>query len=92
MPPLTFAKSIPSLAPLQLMFHPPWYTCGINVFDKSGTVTFLSQNPDMTDVSAGASRSVLVKAQVNNLANADFDLLSSLGNVVGTTDQVVVTL
>jgi len=59
-------------------------TSAAGVFDKSATVTFLSQNPDMTDVSAGASGSVLVKAQVNNLANADFDLLSSLGRLTQT--------
>ncbi len=35
-------------------------------------------------MSAGASGSVLVKAQVNNFANADFDLLSSLGRLTQT--------
>jgi hypothetical protein len=59
-------------------------TSAAGVFDKSGTVSFLSQNPDMADVSAGASGSVLVKAQVNNLANADFDLLSGLGRLTQT--------
>jgi hypothetical protein len=59
-------------------------TSAAGVFDKSGTVAFLSQNPDMADVSAGPSGSVLVKAQVNNLANADFDLLSSLGRLTQT--------
>ena len=49
------------------------------VYMQNGSVSFLSQNPDMVDVSAGANGSVLVKAQVNNLANADFDLLMGLG-------------
>jgi PEP-CTERM motif len=49
------------------------------VYSQNGVVGFLSQNPDMVDVSAGANGSVLVKAQVNNLANADFDLLVGLG-------------
>ena len=40
---------------------------------------FTSQNPDMADVSAGANAGVQVKAQVNNLANGDFDLLAGLG-------------
>ena len=35
----------------------------------------------MADVAAGANAAVQVKAQVNNLANADFDLLSGLGTL-----------
>jgi hypothetical protein len=42
-------------------------------------VSFLSQNGDMADVSAGADALVLLRAQVNNLANADFDWLSGSG-------------
>ena len=54
-------------------------TSAAGVYMQNGSVSFLSQNPDMVDVSAGANGSVLVKAQVNNLANADFDLLMGLG-------------
>ena len=56
-------------------------TAGAGVFSSNGSVGFLSQNPDMADVSAGANAGVQVKAQVNNLANADFDLLSGLGTL-----------
>jgi hypothetical protein len=54
-------------------------TAGAGVFSQNGTMGFLSQNPDMADISAGLNASVLVKAQVNNLANADFDLLAGIG-------------
>ena len=56
-------------------------TAGAGVFTSNGSVGFLSQNPDMADVAAGANAAVQVKAQVNNLANADFDLLSGLGTL-----------
>ncbi|HNT37983.1 MAG TPA: choice-of-anchor D domain-containing protein [Rubrivivax sp.] len=56
-------------------------TASAGVFNASGSVSFLSQNPDMADVSAGADATVQVMAQVNNLANADFDLLSGLGTL-----------
>ncbi len=48
------------------------------IYNTAAALDFLSQNPDMADVSAG-SGSVSLTAQVNNLANADFDLLSGLG-------------
>lgn len=54
-------------------------TLSAGVFNQTGSVAFLSQNPDMADVSAGANAGVQVKAQVNNLANADFDLLAGIG-------------
>jgi hypothetical protein len=54
-------------------------TLTAGVFNQTGSVAFLSQNPDMADISAGASSTVQVKAQVNNLANADFDLLAGIG-------------
>ncbi len=56
-------------------------TANAGVFSANGSVAFSSHNPDMADVSAGANAGVLVKAQVNNLANADFDLLSGLGTL-----------
>ncbi len=49
------------------------------VYSQSGTVSFMSQNPDMADVSAGPNTNVQLLAQVNNLANADFDWLSGAG-------------
>jgi hypothetical protein len=54
-------------------------TAAAGVFSQNGTVSFLSQNADMADVSAGPNANVLLKAQVNNLANADFDWLSGAG-------------
>ncbi len=54
-------------------------TATAGVYSQTGQVRLLSQNADMADVSAGADAGVLVKAQVNNLANADFDLLAGTG-------------
>jgi hypothetical protein len=54
-------------------------TLSAGIFNQNGTMGFLSQNPDMADISAGLDASVQVKAQVNNLANADFDLLAGIG-------------
>jgi hypothetical protein len=54
-------------------------TLNAGVFSQTGSVAFLSQNPDMADVSAGANAGVQLKAQVNNLANADFDLQAGIG-------------
>jgi hypothetical protein len=56
-------------------------TSAAGIYAQTGTVSFLSQNPDMADVSAGSDGTVQVSAQVNNLANADFDLLSSFGTL-----------
>ncbi len=54
-------------------------TTTAGVYSQTGSVHFLSQNADMADVSAGPDATVQVSAQVNNLANADFDLLSGAG-------------
>jgi hypothetical protein len=54
-------------------------TASAGLFSQAGTVSFLSQNPDMADVAAGADGNVQISAQINNLANADFDFLSGLG-------------
>ncbi|MDP2368348.1 beta strand repeat-containing protein [Rhodoferax sp.] len=54
-------------------------TASAGVYNQAGSVAFLSQNPDLADISAGANGSVQVKAQINNLANADFDILAGLG-------------
>ena len=66
-------------------------TVGLNtgaagIFNQNGTVSFLSQNTDMADVSAGANAPVTVTAQVNNHANGIFSLVSGLGalTLVGT--------
>jgi hypothetical protein len=54
-------------------------THNAGVFSQSATVGFASHNADMADAAAGPDTSVAVTAQVNNLANADFDLLTGLG-------------
>ena len=54
-------------------------TASASVYNVSANMAFLSQNPEMTDASAGANAGVSLLAQINNLANADFDLLSGLG-------------
>ncbi|MBL8333653.1 MAG: choice-of-anchor D domain-containing protein, partial [Rubrivivax sp.] len=56
-------------------------TASAGTVNQTAQVSFLSQNPDMADVSAGPDASVQVMATINNLANADFDLLSSLGSL-----------
>jgi hypothetical protein len=67
-------------------------TGSAGVFNRTGTVAFLSQNPDMADVSAGANASVQVKAQVNNLANAAFDLAAGIGVIRQFGTQYVLDL
>ncbi len=54
-------------------------TGAAGVFAQGGTVSTLSQNPDMADVSGGADTAVRVLATINNLANADFDKLVGAG-------------
>jgi hypothetical protein len=54
-------------------------TAAAGLFSQSGTVSYLSQNPDMADASGGPNQNLQVLAQINNLANADFDLLAGLG-------------
>jgi len=67
-------------------------TLSAGVFNQAGIVGFLSQNPDMADVSAGADAGVQVKAQVNNYANADFDLLSGIGTLTQSGSSYVLDL
>ena len=67
-------------------------TASAGVFNQTGTVSFLSQNPDMADVSAGADGSVQIKAQVNNLADAAFDLDAGIGVLKQFGDQYVYDL
>lgn len=54
-------------------------TGAAGIHSQSATLSFLSQNPDMADVAAGPDAQVQVLAQVNNLADPDFDLLSGVG-------------
>lgn len=56
-------------------------TAAAGVYTQNAAVGFLSQNADMADISAGPDAAVQVKAQVNHLANADFDLLAGLGTL-----------
>jgi len=67
-------------------------TASAGVFSQTGTVSFLSQNPDMADVSAGANGSVQIKAQVNNLADAAFDLDAGIGVLKQLGNQYVLDL
>ena len=62
-------------------------TGAAGVFSQVGSVAFLSQNPDMADASAGASQTVQVSAQVNNLADARFNKVGGQGSLslVGNT-------
>jgi hypothetical protein len=62
------------------------------LFNATGMVSFLSQNVDLADVSAGPSANVTLTAQVNNLANADFDLLSGLGALTQTGTNYLLDL
>jgi len=48
-------------------------------FSATGSVAFMSQNADMDDASAGANSQVQLQAQVNNLANGAFNLVSGGG-------------
>ena len=59
-------------------------TSSAGVFSQNGLVGFLSQNADMADVQAGADAAISVKAQVNNLANAVFDLAAGQGSLSHT--------
>ena len=67
-------------------------TVSAGIFSRTGTVGFLSQNLDMADILAGANGNVEVKAQVNNLANADFDLLSGIGTLTQSGSDYVLDL
>ena len=67
-------------------------TTAAGVYSKAGSVAFLSQNPDLADISAGADGAVLVKATINRLANADFDLLAGLGLLTQSGSDYVLDL
>ena len=54
-------------------------TATAGVFSQTGSVSYLSQNGDMADVSGGADDSLTVTAQVNNLANGVFRFLGGDG-------------
>jgi hypothetical protein len=51
------------------------------VFNSAAQIAFLSQNPDMADIAAGANAAVAINATVNNLANGDFDFVSGAGTL-----------
>jgi hypothetical protein len=67
-------------------------TSTAGVFSSNGTVAFASHNADMADVSAGANAAVTLAAQVNNLANGDFDLLGGSGTLSQTGTTYVLDL
>ncbi|MEF8754510.1 MAG: choice-of-anchor D domain-containing protein [Accumulibacter sp.] len=56
-------------------------TATAGVFSQNASVAFLSQNPDMADISAGADAAVLLQAQVNHIANAALSKFSGLGTL-----------
>ncbi len=62
-------------------------TGAAGLFSQQATVSFLSQNGDMADVSGGADAAVSITAQVNDYANGHFNLLGGLGalTLVGDT-------
>jgi hypothetical protein len=61
-------------------------TATAGVFSQTGSVAYLSQNGEMADVAAGANQQVRVQAQVNNLANAYFNLRGGQGSLAQTGD------
>ena len=67
-------------------------TTSAGVFNVNASVAFLSHNPDMADASAGPDAGVNILAQINNLANADFDLLSALGLLTQNGSDYVLDL
>ena len=62
-------------------------TASNGVFSQNGSVSFLSQNPDLADISAGGDHAVLIQAQVNALAYAQINLRGGQGSLtlVGET-------
>ncbi len=56
-------------------------TASNGVFSQNGSVSFLSQNPDMADISAGGDHAVLIQAQVNALAYAQINLRGGQGSL-----------
>ncbi len=67
-------------------------TSTAGIFSQTGSLGFTSQNADMADVSAGAAAGLSVFAQVNNLANGDFDLDAGAGNLSQTGTSYVLDL
>ena len=67
-------------------------TSTAGIFSGSGTVGFASHNADMADVSAGANAAVSLAAQVNNLANGDFDQTGGSGSLSQTGTTYVLDL
>ena len=67
-------------------------TSTAGIFSGSGTVGFASHNADMADVSAGANAAVNLAAQVNNLANGDFDQTGGSGSLSQTGTTYVLDL
>jgi hypothetical protein len=67
-------------------------TTTAGVFSQNASVAFISQNPDMADISAGADASVLLKAQVNNIANAALAKFSGLGTLSVIGDDYTLDL
>ncbi len=67
-------------------------TASAGIFSQTGSIGLSSHNADMADVSAGANAVVSLMAQVNNLANGDFDLLSGTGTLSQTGTRYVLDL
>jgi hypothetical protein len=67
-------------------------TSTAGIFTQNGTVSFLSQNTDMSDASAGADGGVQITAQVNNLANGYFSLFAGLGTMTQSGDIFTLNL
>ena len=67
-------------------------TTTAGVFSQTGTLGFTSQNADMADVSAGPNANVSLLAQINNLANGDFDLQAGSGTLSQTGTSYVLDL
>ena len=67
-------------------------TTTAGTFNVNASVAFTSRNPDMADASAGANAGVNLLATINNLANADFDLLLGLGVLTQNGSNYVLDL
>ena len=67
-------------------------TSSAGIFNQAGSVAFSSQNADMADISAGANAALSVFAQVNNLANGDFDLNAGTGSLSQSGTSYVLDL
>uniref|UniRef100_UPI0035B49428 choice-of-anchor D domain-containing protein n=2 Tax=Accumulibacter sp. TaxID=2053492 RepID=UPI0035B49428 len=67
-------------------------TATAGVFSENASIAFISQNPDMADISAGADAPALLKAQVNNIANAALAKFSGLGTLSVTGNDYTLDL